>query len=316
MITVNNKFHIPNHWEELSPTQMCKVGRALRLLELGETDFLEFKLLLIYALLDEEPSLHSSNETYCENLYRISEHITFPYKFVYPDSKFQNFPQDLQQWLSKHLPTDTDSPHQRIAAKMDRVVIPDLNFCKQLIPVLPGTKLQGYTFDVNGEVVNTSLTALQYIEANAILQQFHTHKDERSLAHLVKILYCPIPYSSDRAEKLSLKKIGEGALFAVMYNYMGIVNWIADLPKYNILFHAPAKKGGKNPIGPNAPLYNLVGKGYGSFNEVASMPLFNYLDILLKQTVDAVLQLKSIGKKKGEIASELNLTVDQINTIL
>ena len=46
------------------------------------------------------------------------------------------------------------------------------------------------------------------------------------------------------------------------------------------------------------------------------MPLISYLDLLLKQTVDAVAQLNSLGKKKSEIAAELNLSIDQINTIL
>lgn len=316
MITVNNKFHIPNQWEELSPTQFCKVGRALRLLEMGEVGFLEFKLLVIYALLEEEPKPQPQNDTYCENLFRISEHITFPYKFSYPDSKFKNLPDEVQQWLSKHLPTSTEDPYHRIAAKMDWYVEPDLHFGKQLLPMLPGTKLQGYTFSISGQVVNTTLTALQYIDANTILQQYHNSRDISFLKDLTRILYCPAPYNSEKIEKITLKKVGEGYLYAVMYNYMAIVNWISALPKYDILFNSQSKGNGKNPLGPNAPLYTLAGKGYGSFNEMASMPLFSYLDLLLKQTVDAVLQLKSIGKKKAEIASELNLTIEQINTIL
>ena len=316
MITVNNKFHIPNQWEELSPAQFCRVGGALRLLDKGDVDFIEFKLLVIYALLGEKPRVQPENEIYCENLYRISEHITFPYKFVYPDNKFHNFPLEVQNWLFKHLPTDAEDPHIRVAAKMDRYVVPDLNFGKQLLPVLPGTKLRGYTFDVSGEVVNTTLTAQQYIDANTMLQQYHSYKEQRSLEQLVKILYCPAPYCSEKIEELSVKKAEEGALYAAMYNYMAIVSWISALPKYDILFNSTSKKGGKNPLGPNAPLYTLAGKGFGSMNEVAAMPLFSYLDLLLKQTVDAVLQLKSIGKKKSEIAKELELTIEQINTIL
>lgn len=316
MITVNNKFHIPNQWEELSPSQFCNVGKALRLLEMGEVDFPEFKLLVIYALLEENPKPQPQNDTYCENLFRISEHITFPYKFVYPDEKFQNFPQDIRQWLGKHLPADTEDPFLRIAAGMDRYVEPDLHFAKQLVPLLPGTNLKGYTFSVTGQVVNTTLTAQQYIDANTMLQQYHSSRDISFLEDLARILYCPAPYNNEKMEKISLKKVGEGELYAVMYNYMAIVNWISALPKYDILFHSPSKKDGKNPLGPNAPLYTLAGKGYGSLNEVSAMPLFSYLDLLLKQTADAVLQLKSIGKKKGEVASELNLTIEQINTIL
>lgn len=316
MIIVNDKFHIPNQWEELSTSQFCNVGKALRLLEMGKVDFPEFKLLVIYALLEEKPISQPQNDTYCENLFRISEHITFPYKFVYPDEKFLNFPPDIQQWLAKHLPTDAEDPYLRIAAGMDRYVEPDLHFAKQMMPLLPGTNLNGYTFFLAGQVVNTTLTAQQYIDANTLLQQYHSSKQEEFLRSLVQILYCPEPYSADKAQKLSLKKVGEEYLYAVMYNYMAIVNWISVLPKYDILFHSPSKKDGKNPLGPNAPLYTLAGKGYGSLNEVSAMPLFSYLDLLLKQTADAVLQLKSIGKKKGEIASELNLTIEQINTIL
>lgn len=316
MITVNNKFHIPNQWEELSPTQFHKVGRALHLLEVGEVDFMEFKLLVIYALMEEEPKLSPENEIYCENLFRISEHITFPYKFVYPDAKFGNFPDDVQQWLGKHLPFDSSNPYHRIAAKMDRYVFPDIHFAKQLLPVLPDTKLQGYTFSVAGQIVNTTLTAGQYIDANTMLQQYQNSKEPSFLAALVKILYSPHPYTSDKAENLSLKKIAEGAQYAVMYNYMGIVSWISSLPKYDILFNAPERKKSKNPLGPNAPLYTLSGKGFGTLKEVSNMPLFSYLDLLLKQTVDAVLQMQSVGKKKSEIAKELNISITQINTVL
>ena len=317
MITVNNKFHIPNQWEELSPAQFSKVVRALRLWEMGEIkDFLGFKITVLYALMDEGVKAHPENEIFCENLFRLSEHITFPYRFVYPDEKFQIFPADIQEYLTKHMPADSEDPYIRMAAKMERFVLPDLHFAKQMIPEIPATKLQGYSFSVLADVVNTSLTAQQYIDANTVLQQYHSSKNEEFLYSLVRILYCPTPYTPDKAEKISLKKVGEGYRYAVMYNYMAITDWIAALPKYDILFHAPSKKDGKNPLGPNAPLYNLSGKGYGTLNEVGSMPLFSYLDLLLKQTVDAVLQLQSIGKKKGEICKELNLTVEQINTIL
>lgn len=316
MITVNNKFHIPSQWEELSPAQFSKVVRALRLLENGEVDFMEFKLLILYSLIDGEARPQPGNDTYCENMYRIGEHLTFPYKFVYTDERFSSFPEELQEYLTKHLPTDMEDPYMRVAAKMDHYIFPDVIFSKQLLPTLPGTKLQGYTFTVTGNVVNTSITAQQYIDANTMMQQYHSTRSESFLKSLVQILYCPTPYSSEQAEKISLKKVGEGYLYAVMYNYMAITEWISRLTKYDILFNAPAKGGGKNPLGPNAPLYTLAGKGYGSINEVASMPLFSYLDLLLKQTADAVLQLKSVGKKKGEIAAELNLTIDQINTII
>lgn len=316
MITVNTKFHIPNQWEELTPTQFCKVGGALHLLEQGKVRFEEFKLLIIYALLDGDPKPQPENEIYCENLFRLSEYITFPYKFVYPDSKFQNFPPLTQIWLAKHLPVDVQDPFHRVAAKMERYVEPDLLLFKQLLPQLPGTKLQGYTFQLTGGVVNTNLTAQQYIDANTVLQMYHQSGDTTFLQQLVKILYCPAPYTGEKAENISLKKVNERDMYAVMYNYKGIVNWISRLEKYDILFNAPAKKDGKNPLGPNAPLYTLAGKGYGSLIEVGAMPLFSYLDLLLKQTVDAVAQLNSLGKKKSEIAAELNLSIDQINTIL
>lgn len=317
MITVNNKFHVPNQWEELSPIQFQKVGRALHLLDNGKLDFLGFKLLVIYALIDGEPKVNSGNEIYCENLYRISEHITFPYKFVYPDPKFGNFRNDIQEWLSKHLPTDLTNPFHRVAAKMDRYIYPDICFAKQMLPVLPGTKLKGYTFTVTGQVVNTTLTAGQYIEANIMLQQYLDTKEISMLETLVKILYSKYPYNSDDLKNISLKNTSPGALEAAMYNYMAITNWISSLSKYDILFNAPSVgKERKNPLGPKAPLYTLSGKGFGTLKEVEVMPLFSYLDLLLKQTVDAVQQLKSIGKKKSEIAKELNMTIDQVNTII
>ena len=316
MITVNNKFHIPNQWEELSPTQFCKVGGALHLLEQGKVRFEEFKLLIIYALLDGDPKPQPENEIYCENLFRLGEHITFLYKFHYPDIKFQSFPVHTQEYLAKKLPTDMGDPFHRIASKMEMYVEADLLMSKQLLPMLPETKLKGYTFSEDEGVVNTNLTALQYTDANIMLQMFHSTGKKSFLEHLVRILYCPYPYLGEKAEKISLKGVKDETMYAVMYNYTGITAWISALPKYDILFNAPKKKNSKNPLGPNAPLYTLTGQGYGSLNEVGAIPLFSYLDLLLKLTVDAVAHLESVGKKKSEIAAQLNLSIDQINTIL
>lgn len=315
MITINEKYTIPERWEELSPTQYLEVAKILSSMYREGIDYHTLKISLFLALTGVK-NVHPENELWCENVFRITEHITFPYKFVYPDEKFQLFDASTQRYLQKHLPTDTSDPQTRVAAKLKRHIVPDLCFSKQLLDSLPESHYQGYTFDVAGEIVITSLTAAQYIDANTILQQIHSNNDLSLLPHLVQILYCPYPYSSDLAEKLSLTKERQETLEAVMYNYMGIVEWISNLSKYDILFHPPVKESGKNLLGQNSSLYNLSSKGYGTLTQVGELPLFSYLDLLLKQTIDAVHQLKSLGKKKSEIAAELNLSIQQINTIL
>lgn len=315
MITINEKYTIPERWEELSPSQFLEVAKILSSMYRKGIDYHTLKISLFLALTGIK-NVHPENEQWCENVWRITEHITFPYKFVYPEEKFLQLDPSVQRYLQKHLPPESGEPHFRAASKMTRYLVPDLCFSKQLLESLPESHFQGYTFTVSGEIVITSLTAAQYIDANTILQQIHSNNDLSLLPHLAQILYCPYPYSSAQAEKIDLAKERHETLEAVMYNYMGIVEWISNLSKYDILFHPPVKQSGKNLLGQNSSLYNLSSKGYGTLTQVGELPLFSYLDLLLKQTVDAVHQLKSLGKKKSEIASELNLSFQQINTIL
>lgn len=314
MISVNGKYNIPDRWEELSSEQFIAIVRVLD--TMGTHPFQEMKIMLLEALLDGKLPLRPDDDTYCSNMYRLVEHITFPYQFVYTDERFRNFSPSMQRHLKKYPPMDLNEPQIRLAARMKRHIAPDICFPAQLLPILPGSGLEGYTFSYTEGIAMTSLTAEQYIDANTILQEIHNTENTSLYPMLTQILYCPSPYASDKAARLRIGKPSKDILLAVMFNYMAVVNWISALDKYDILFHAPKKSTDKNPLGSGAALYALAGKGYGTLEQIGRLPLFQYLDLLLKQTVDAVRQLDGLKKTKPEIAKELNMTIDQINTII
>jgi len=319
MITINGKYKIPSEWFELRPYQYLKICEAVTDFLRGKRDFEAFKLQVLMILLDiESKKIKNLSETFCENLWRIGEQINFYYMFVYEDDRYKKLSPATQEKLLKTIPKADDSePEMRIASQFKYRIKIDLHFGEQLLPFLDSMRLIGYKFHYANGLVDTSLTAAQYTDANSLVSLFYKSKDERALIldKLVRVLYCPEPYSQAAAEKVGLQNISQYEKVAVLYNYNAIIDWISDIEKYKYVFHG-AKTSEKNLIGPNSPIYQLAGKGYGSVGEIEKMSLFNYLDLLLKETIDSVNQLGCTEMKHGEIAESTGLMEEQVDEIL
>ena len=102
----------------------------------------------------------------------------------------------------------------------------------------------------------------------------------------------------------------------MMLNFQAVIEWISRIPKYDLLFHRASGAKYSSPLGMEGSLYTLSEKGYGDIDKVGGMNLFTYLDVLLKQTVDSIHSLNSCRMKPQEIASELNLSVEQVLVII
>lgn len=319
MLKINGKYDLPTQWEELSPEQYLSVIDVFGEFEAGRTDFIGMKTKLVLALtgiMRPDPE----NETLCENIFRLSERLSFPYRYRYDEPLYGKLSPQMQQSLKKVLPSAMDQslPEVRVASRFRPKVELDLCFSRQMVPVLPGTSMEGYTFIRKGPIVDTSLTAAQYIDANQLLSLLRTRKEDHDiiLNSLVATLYAPKPYDPDRPDVPEMGRIPYSVKLAVMYNYISIAEWISGLKQYDLIFHTARRDSSPGVLTPDATLMSLSEKGYGDLASVGRLNLFTYLNILLKQTVDAVREMKAYSMNPTEIADKMNLTVEQIASIL
>lgn len=313
MIRINGKQY-PDRWEELTPEQYVAVVAAICTFQNGGCGFSGFRRAVTEAVIGPIPA-EPANCILCENIFRISERLTFPYRYEYDDPRYAGLSEDVKRLLEKQLPEDLDmtDPQIRIAASFRMSVRPDLDFHRQMLPVLPSApELKGYTFEVCDSLARTDMTAGQYVAANALLDVLLSGGDyfDEALNTLAATLY--------KGEGSNVAKLPFAEKMAVMFNYIAVTEFIARLQKYDLIFNRTAagdNRKRRSPLGGEATLYTLVEKGYGDLATVEGMNLFAYLDVLLKQTIDCILQLKAIKKKPAEIAGELNLSPIQIESV-
>lgn len=160
------------------------------------------------------------------------------------------------------------------------------------------------------------LTAAQYVTATGLMEMLSGADAEYPddlLSSLLSVLY-PLPDGKSTVRPAG--HISHTEKMAVMFNFQAVLEWISRIPKYDLLFHHAQGTKYSSPLGMEGSLYTLSEKGYGDIDKVGGMNLFTYLDVLLKQTVDSIHSLNSCKMKPQEIASELNLSVEQVLGII
>ncbi len=307
MIKINNQ-DVPSRWEDLSPAQYVSIVAAMRAFESGHTDFTGFRMMIVEAIIGKLPQ-NPLNEILCENVFRMCEVFTFPYKYEYPDPRYDGLSPQTKALIRKRLPSSLDDsdPEIRIVRNFKVGVCPDLCFSCQLLPELPSVPgSKGYEFSVKGALASTTLSAGRYIAANVLLDSISSNQEyfDEALNSLVSVLY-GLP---------DTREIPIDEKMAVMYNFLAISHYISKLDKYDLLFNT-IPSGKKSPLGSEASLYTLVEKGYGDIDTIGNMNLFTYLDVLLKQTIECIHSLKACKMKSAEIAQELGLSITQVESI-
>ena len=284
MITLKLKKsrQVPNRWHELNEEQFVRLAGVISDFEKGVTNFEQFKVMTVAAILDLKVNKLKMTETLFENLFRISEQLDFPYK---------------------------------IREKEDHKEV-EFRICvnRQMQPKVKQN--QGYVFTVDSGMIETSIVSEQYVDAVSVMKLYSSDQSGQSLDMLVKVLYCPLPYSKENMQKVKLHQFTRNQKLAVYYNFRGLLEWIRRIDKYDIIFNSAEEKPGKSPIGMEGSLYSLSKAGYGVFRDICTINLFTYLDLLLSQTIESIHTLKGCGLKPTEIAEKLNLTVGQISTVV
>ena len=272
---------VPNRWHELDEAQFVRLSGAIADFEAGVTTFDQFKVMTVAAILDLKVNRLKMTDTLFENLFRISEQLDFPY---------------------------------RILEKKDRKEV-EFRICvnRQMVPKVKQNK--GYVFTVDSGMIETSIVSEQYVDALSVMKLYSSDHSEQTLDMLVKVLYCPLPYSKENMQKVKLHQFTREQKLAAYYNFRGLLEWIRRIDKYDIIFNSAEDRPGRSPLGMEGSLYSLSKAGYGVFRDICKLDLFTYLDLLLSMTIESIHSLKGCGLKPTEIAEKLNLTVGQISSV-
>lgn len=192
---------------------------------------------------------------------------------------------------------------------------PNLNFFAQFVPTIKigTTEYQAYSVSTAYNNLTTSLTALQYIEAQQALTQ-----GTPSLPMLAAILYCPQPYSSTLAQQLAekMQQLPAVTLMAIQMNFIAFTTALYTQTEFALLSKFQPKK--QSPIATDMAdaLYDLCADGLGTHEQVEQMNLLTYLRILRKKTIEAVRQMRSLEWDVIKISQETTLPVSVVQQII
>lgn len=308
---------IPNRWDAMNDRQYIRlVGDFLRMAA-GELSAGEVRINWLCNIMDwNKRKFHSEEQI--ANLVTISEQLTFMFQINYPDnnSVLDGVDEDTYELCRRVDPYRLNIPLARVLRRLDYQYVIDLCFCAQLIPSvqIDGHSFPGYRIETSFGTLTCSLTALQYVEAQGLIE-----RGEESLPLLAAILYYPEKeYNSERAHGLAndFAKFPLETLTAISFNFQAFNNYLFSKTSFSLLSKFAHKP--KQPITTDASdaLYDLSKEGLGNAKQIEQMNVLTYLKVLRKKTIDAVKDMKGFGWDKLKISEEVGLPISVIDKIL
>lgn len=319
-----NTYQVPDRWEELSQNQFLQTLEAVTNLFNGKIDLFQFRIMMALIVTGLKPRRIRSTEKemlMSENLYRIGSEITFPLVVKYKNRKaFSRMKKAVREKLGRYLPEEIteDLPEKRWGEKAEKKVEPDFVFAANLVPEIRvrRKKLQGFTFHLDGNMLVTSLTAGQYIEAQSAWAEAAQTGDSSMLRLMAAVLYSPGKYKS--ADVLALSRLLAGVslqvLNAVFVNFQAIQEFISTGTKYSLLYKDSGQKMSKNAVtGLESAAYSLIRSGV---KKPERMNLMKFLDLLYNDVVTSVTELHRQEMPLDKISEKTGLSISKINQVL
>lgn len=307
---------IPNSWERLSQELFLRLVSHLAQMQAGKLSPGEVGVRYVCDSIGcDWRRLH--NEDAIANLVCIAEQLTFIFRVKYPDNDaiLAHLPADERRMCQHTDPFRLSLPIARKLRSMDYQYALDLCFCAQLIPavLVDGQKYTGYSVNTAYNSLTCSLTALQYIEARALL---NVRAD--ALPLLAAILYFPGVYNSEKAHALAtaFAKLPQELLAAISLNFQAFNNYLFTKTEFALLTKFNEKP--THPITTDAAdaLYDLSADGLGNATAVEQLNVLTYLRILRKKTIESVRTLHGMDYDVAKISTETGLPIDVINEII
>ena len=317
-LVYKGKIHfIPNRWDAMNDRQYIRlVGDFLRMAA-GELSAGEVRINWLCDIMGWKKRKFQSEEQIA-NLVAISEQLTFMFQINYPDnnSVLDGVDEDTYELCRRVDPYRLNIPLARVLRRLDYQYVIDLCFCAQLIPFIKigERSFPGYRIETSFGTLTCSLTALQYVEAQGLIE-----RGEESLPLLAAILYYPEKeYNSEHAHELAndFVKLPLETLTAISFNFQAFNNYLFNKTSFSLLSKFAHKP--KQPITTDASdaLYDLSKEGLGNAKQIEQMNVLTYLKVLRKKTIDAVKDMKGFGWDKLKISEEVGLPISVIDKIL
>lgn len=319
-------YQLKNRWEELTVTEFKQELNHIAKFMSGELSISMLRLLTFILLSGENIRLHPNKEIadhQVENMLRIAHQMTFMLRIEYENAKsFSKLKKEIREKLERYLPEELDeTPEIRWAAKSAKTIVPDIVFAKNLIPVIGRRRhtFKGYSFDVDDNILITSLTTAQFIDAQTVALEIEETGKESLLNLLVAILYSRSYYSSLEAGQVA-KTLGWLDLEtkkAIYVNFNAIQTYLTTRTKYSILFNAPVtdpvEARPKHNLGLGTVAHSLIKSGY---SDIDNSNLVKFFEIMYSDLVGNVVSLHRQGHNIDKISELTGLSISKINQIL
>jgi hypothetical protein len=334
MISVKGKnrtITIPDSWDELTPDQYVSTVKLIYQVIDGELTIIDFRLKLLQELTGYERSNkrfdQDEQDQINSNLYLLAEMLKFPIKPNYLNPELLTvLSQELQKKLRSFFPWEiTDEEFlpelSMISDRLECSMVMNLNMHKNPIPYLPlsqgrgddwAVRLLGPTFNIdhNG-MVETDIMAGEYVDAMEYYLLFQKTKEVHYLDMLVSMLYRPERGKHNTFEAQlrakTLEPLDINLKRGVFLFFQNIQEYLINRSLYKILFNREDSDSKVISLGIIATIYNLAKKGYGTPEEINTMFLPDYLNMLLDMLIDAVGNMRSMDLKDPEIADKLKV---------
>ena len=290
----NTAFDIPNGWEQLTPEQYQHLVDNILLASQGKLSPGEVRMRYVCDVMGWNIGKFRT-EDQLENLVVLSQMVSFIFLITYPKD-------------SEAVARLTDEEY-REARRTDpfhlSFLVPEVSVGKRVFT--------GYEINTGFGMLTTSLTALQYIEARALLGN-----GADTLPLLASILYYPGPYDSEDAHRKAdlFSDVPQNVLAAIAYNFTAFNNFLMTKTEYSILTEFTSQRAREISTDAADALYDLSSDGLGDAQHVERLNLLTYLRILRKKTIESVRRLSAAGEDPGKIANTTGLDITTITKIL
>ena len=310
-------YRIPNRWDGMTDHQYIRLVADLLRMAAGGLSAGEVRINWLCDIMNWDRRRFRTEEQIA-NLVAISEQLTFLFQINYPDNNavLDGMDSETYELCRRIDPFRLHLPIARVLRRLDYQYVVDLCFCAQLLPIIHvnGQQYSAYTISNDFGILTSSLSALQYIEAQALIEQ-----NNKTLPLLAAILYYPEePYNSRRAHILanSFATLPTETLTAISFNFQAFNNYLFHKTPFSLLTKITPQP--RHPITTDAAdaLYDLSKDGLGDAAQIEQLNIITYLKILRKQTISAVRNMKGFGWDKVKISQESGLPINIIDKIL
>ncbi|WP_289054168.1 hypothetical protein [Carboxylicivirga marina] len=318
-------YYLPERWEELTPEQFLFLLDLLDDYAQGKREARAVGInFAMHVLGIKKPVAltRKQRQQYYENLGWLGEMASFWWKVVYVNPELlESIDPELREKLRIILPEDMpDTPEVRVLRRAKKYLEPDFSYTCNLLPSIKAgnIKYTGYRFGMDAGLLSSDLVAGQFADAMTVAGQYGATRQPELLNHLCSILYRKfgqLSYEPVQAHANAhvFSKVSERIKQAVYLNFIGIREYLTMRTHYAVLFKRETGEQ-KTPtitVGFNDNLYSLAKSGYGDAEKLKQFNLFTFYDLMLKELIDAIKQMKQMDMEVDRILSSTGLSFAQ-----